>query len=45
MCRAYGDAGQAFGTGVIGDWTCHVVDPVFWTLALGAPSHIEALEH
>jgi predicted dehydrogenase len=33
-----------FGTGVIGDWTCHVVDPVFWTLDLGAPSTVEALE-
>lgn len=33
---------SAFGTGVIGDWTCHVVDPVFWTLDLGAPSSIEA---
>ena len=33
-----------FGTGVIGDWTCHVVDPVFWTLDLGAPATIEALE-
>ena len=33
-----------FGTGVIGDWTCHVVDPVFWTLDLGAPTTIEALE-
>ncbi len=31
-----------FGTGVIGDWTCHVVDPVFWALKLGAPSTIEA---
>lgn len=31
-----------FGTGVIGDWTCHVVDPVFWALDLGAPSTIEA---
>jgi predicted dehydrogenase len=35
---------SAFGTGVIGDWTCHVVDPVFWTLDLGAPTHIEAVE-
>lgn len=35
---------SAFGTGVIGDWTCHVVDPVFWTLDLGAPTHLEALE-
>lgn len=33
-----------FGTGVIGDWTCHVVDPVFWALDLGAPTHVEALE-
>ena len=31
-----------FGTGIIGDWTCHVVDPVFWTLDLGAPTTIEA---
>jgi predicted dehydrogenase len=35
---------SAFGTGVIGDWTCHVVDPVFWTLDLGAPTRVEALE-
>ncbi len=33
-----------FGTGVIGDWTCHVVDPVFWTLDLKAPATVEALE-
>ena len=33
-----------FGTGVIGDWTCHVVDPVFWTLDLGAPATIEAVD-
>lgn len=31
-----------FGNGTIGDWTCHVVDPVFWALDLGAPSTIEA---
>lgn len=31
-----------FGTGVIGDWTCHVIDPVFWALDLGAPLHVEA---
>ncbi len=35
---------SAFGTGVIGDWTCHVVDPVYWTLDLGAPTHVEAVE-
>lgn len=33
---------SAFGTGVIGDWTCHVVDPVFWALSLGAPATIQA---
>ncbi len=32
----------SFGSGVIGDWVCHVVDPVFWALDLGAPSTIEA---
>jgi predicted dehydrogenase len=31
-----------FGTGAIGDWVCHVVDPVFWALDLGAPETIQA---
>jgi predicted dehydrogenase len=31
-----------FGNGTVGDWTCHVVDPVFWALELGAPSTIHA---
>ena len=31
-----------FGTGALGDWICHVVDPVFWALDLGAPSRITA---
>ena len=31
-----------FGTGCIGDWICHVVDPSFWALDLGAPSTIRA---
>ncbi|MCY3018664.1 MAG: Gfo/Idh/MocA family oxidoreductase [Planctomycetota bacterium] len=31
-----------FGNGTVGDWICHVVDPVFWALDLGAPSTIEA---
>jgi predicted dehydrogenase len=31
-----------FGNGTIGDWTCHVVDPVFWALDLGAPKTIQA---
>ncbi len=31
-----------FGTGRIGDWICHVVDPAFWALDLGAPATIKA---
>jgi predicted dehydrogenase len=31
-----------FGNGTIGDWACHVVDPVFWALDLGAPKTIRA---
>jgi predicted dehydrogenase len=31
-----------FGTGCIGDWVCHVVDPSFWALDLGAPTSIVA---
>ncbi len=31
-----------FGNGTVGDWTCHVVDPVFWALDLGAPTTILA---
>jgi len=31
-----------FGTGCIGDWICHVVDPSFWALDLGSPSTIRA---
>jgi predicted dehydrogenase len=31
-----------FGNGTIGDWTCHVIDPVFWALDLGAPRTIQA---
>ncbi|MHB8900375.1 MAG: hypothetical protein ACYC6Y_16615, partial [Thermoguttaceae bacterium] len=31
-----------FGTGTLGDWVCHIVDPVFWALDLGAPATIEA---
>jgi predicted dehydrogenase len=33
---------SAFGTGTIGDWTCHVVDPVFWALDLDAPKTVLA---
>jgi predicted dehydrogenase len=31
-----------FGNGTIGDWACHVVDPVFWAFDLGAPATIQA---
>jgi predicted dehydrogenase len=31
-----------FGNGTLGDWVCHVVDPVFWALDLGAPRSIVA---
>ncbi len=31
-----------FGGGTVGDWTCHVVDPVFWALDLGLPATIRA---
>jgi predicted dehydrogenase len=31
-----------FGTGCIGDWICHVVDPSMWALDLGAPATIHA---
>ncbi len=31
-----------FGSGTIGDWVCHVVDPVFWALDLGAPIIVQA---
>src|SRR3954470_3160048 len=31
-----------FGTGTIGDWFCHVIDPSFWALDLDAPSTVRA---
>ena len=34
---------RAFGNGTIGDWVCHVVDPSFWALDLGAPTSVEAV--
>jgi predicted dehydrogenase len=33
---------SAFGSGCIGDWICHVVDPSFWALDLGMPAAITA---
>ena len=41
-CPATWRSWSAFGTGTLGDWTCHVVDPVFWALDLGAPSSVQA---
>jgi len=32
----------AYGGGTIGDWICHVVDPSYWALDLGAPTTIHA---
>jgi hypothetical protein len=31
-----------FGTGALGDMGCHIIDPSFWALDLGAPQSIEA---
>jgi len=31
-----------FGTGALGDMGCHIIDPVFWALKLGAPARVEA---
>src|SRR6266446_8752181 len=31
-----------FGTGTIGDWFCHVIDPSFWALDLDAPESVQA---
>ena len=35
-------AWRQFGSGAIGDFVCHVVDPIFWALELGAPTSILA---
>ncbi len=31
-----------FGTGTVGDWYCHVMDPSFWALGLEAPLAVRA---
>lgn len=31
-----------FGTGALGDMGCHILDPAFWALDLGAPQSIQA---
>ncbi len=33
---------SAFGCGCLGDWACHVMDPSFWALDLGAPTTVLA---
>jgi predicted dehydrogenase len=33
---------QAYGTGQIGDFACHILDPVFKALKLGAPTSLKA---
>ncbi len=33
---------SAFGSGCIGDWICHVLDPSFWALDLGMPTAVTA---
>lgn len=37
-------AWKPFGNGTIGDWVCHVVDPSFWALDLGAPRSVQSLK-
>ena len=32
-----------FGSGVIGDFACHHLDPAFWALKLGYPTSVEAV--
>ncbi|MCC6796556.1 MAG: Gfo/Idh/MocA family oxidoreductase [Candidatus Hydrogenedentes bacterium] len=31
-----------FGTGPLGDMGCHILDPAFWSLKLGAPESVQA---
>jgi len=31
-----------FGSGCIGDWICHVLDPAYWALHLDAPTSVQA---
>ena len=33
---------QAYGTGQLGDFACHILDPVFKALKLGAPTEVTA---
>lgn len=29
-----------YGTSTLGDWSCHLLDPIFWTLNLGLPTSV-----
>ena len=40
--RGTGAAGRRYGSGALGDWVCHVIDPVFWALDLDMPTTIQA---
>ena len=31
-----------YGTSTLGDWSCHLMDPLFWTLGLGMPKTVKA---
>jgi len=31
-----------YGTNTLGDWSCHLMDPIFWTLGLGMPKTVKA---
>jgi predicted dehydrogenase len=31
-----------YGSGALGDWVCHVIDPVFWALDLDMPVAVQA---
>ena len=31
-----------YGTNTLGDWSCHLMDPLFWTFGLGLPKTVKA---
>lgn len=33
-----------YGCGALGDMGCHIMDPAYWVLSLGAPTSVECLE-
>jgi len=41
-CPRYWRGWLDFGTGALGDYGCHTLDPAFWALKLGAPTSVEA---